>query len=257
MDRRLRQFKLILIWLWLLMLGPVCSAQSKHFAVIEGLIDQKIGAELVSRFYQKIGVEISVTPMPGKRAEMEAAAGRKDGEVMRVWEYGLVNPTLIRVPTPFYSVKTMAFVHRQRKVAVASLEDLAGYRLAKVRGVRHTSLVTQGMERVLNVSNGLQLMKALHVGRVDVALTDRLDGFLSSSELGTGTLVAIEQPLASFALYHYVHESQADLVPKIDRVIRSMKASGELQRLIKQVERQVITQTYGEVEGIEEYLPRI
>jgi polar amino acid transport system substrate-binding protein len=64
-------------------------------------------------------------------------SGRKDGEIMRIWSYGLENPTMSRVPTPYYQLETMAFVHKNSQIVLDSKADFANYNLLIVHGVNH------------------------------------------------------------------------------------------------------------------------
>ena len=49
----------------------------------------------------------------------------------------------------------------------------------------------------------------------------------------------LKPTLERYKLYNYLHEKHRSLIPKIDRVIKSMKKSGELEKsrniIIKQV----------------------
>ena len=80
-----------------------------------------------------MGIDIQVTGMPGNRAAIETTKGRVDGEIMRIWSYGIDNPDVIRVPTPYYFLETMAFYKEGSDVVVNSAEDLAKYSVLKVR----------------------------------------------------------------------------------------------------------------------------
>ncbi|AQS39013.1 hypothetical protein Sps_03898 [Shewanella psychrophila] len=107
------------------------------FVSIEKLIEQEVGRVIIPKVYSKLGIEITITPMPGKRAQQMANSGSKDGEIMRIYSYGNETPNTIRVPTPYYYLETMAFIKQGSDVVINSRKDLHNYRLAKVRGVKH------------------------------------------------------------------------------------------------------------------------
>lgn len=217
----------------------VRGAEKYHFASIEGLVEQEIGRIILAEVYKKLGIDIVIIAMPGKRAEREATAGMVDGEIMRIWSYGEENPSTIRVPTPYYYLETTAFV-KKNDIVVAVKADLAKYSLVKVRGVKHTNNITEGLGFVQDVENTCQMMRFLLAGRADIALTNTIDGTLSLNRCGITGIVPAGKPLAVWKLYHYLHVDHKDLVPRVDTVIKKMIASGEMAALIKKAEFSII-----------------
>lgn len=96
------------------------------------------------------------------------------------------------------------------------------------------------MPSVHSLGNTEKMMRFLESGRADVALTNTVDGNLILKKLGLSSIVPSDKPLAVLELYHYIHEKHRGLVPRVDAVIKEMKASGELAALIKKAEKQVI-----------------
>ena len=84
------------------------------------------------------------------------------------------------------------------------------------------------------------MMKFLNIGRADIALTNTVDGLLVLKKLGYTNIIPIDKPLAVLDLYHYIHEKNKHLVSKVDKVINQMKANGELQKVIKDAEAEII-----------------
>ncbi|BHH82093.1 substrate-binding periplasmic protein [Desulforhopalus sp. 52FAK] len=215
-------------------------AEEYNFVSIKGLIEQEVGQLIIPEIYKKIGATVTITPVPGKRAQQEATTGKKDGEIMRIWTYGEENPTTIRVPTPYYQLETMAFIKKGSGIVINSKEDLAKYKLVKVAGVKHTNNISVGMPNVHNINNTELMMKFLQSGRADVALTNTVDGLLVLKKMGITDIVPIDKPLAVLDLFNYIHESRKDIVPKVDAAIQDMKASGELNDVIKMAEAKII-----------------
>jgi len=225
----------------LLALLPGSSlAQDYQFVSIQNLIEQEVGRVLIPEIYKKIGLSVDITPMPGKRAQEEATSGSKDGEIMRIYTYGEENPTTIRVPTPYYYLETMGFVRKNSGVRIRSKSDLAKYRLAKVRGVKHTNNITKGLDDVFDLKNTETMMEFLQRGRADVALTNTVDGLLVLEKLGYENIGPIAKPLAVLDLYNYIHEDHADIIPQVDKAILDMQGSGEMKGLIAKAEAAVI-----------------
>ena len=159
---------------------------------------------------------------------------------MRIFTYGQENPTTIRVPTPYYYLETMGFVRKNSGIKIRSKKDLYRYSLAKVRGVKHTNNITQGMPDVFDLKNTATMMEFVRRGRADVALTNTVDGILVLQKLGYTDIVPIEKPLAVLDLFNYIHEDHKELVPEVNSAILEMQSSGEMDALIKKAEEQVI-----------------
>lgn len=218
------------------------SAQSAqyHFVSIEHLAEQEIGRIVLPKIYDKLGIPISIIPLPGNRAQSEASSGRMDGEIMRIWHYGVENPSTIRVPTPYYYLETMAFVRKDSGIVINSREDLAKYRLLKIRGVKHTNRITEGFDNVIDVDSTEKMFNLLLNKRADVALTNSLDGMMILNRLQLEEIAPIDKPLAVLPLYHYLHRSKAKMLDDLDLIIQTMTINGELKGLIEQAKQQVI-----------------
>jgi ABC-type amino acid transport substrate-binding protein len=215
-------------------------ADKYEFASIEYLIEQEIGRIILPQIYQNIGIDINVIPLPGQRAQFEANVGKKDGEIMRIWTYGNENSKSIRVPTPYYYLETMAFILKGSQINIQQKDDLAKYRLAKVRGVKHTNNITVGFTDVYDMNSTENMFKMLNQGKVDVVLTNTLDGNLVLKRLGFENIVPIEKPLAVLPLYHYIYEDHEVLVPLVDKEIIRLIKNGKLQELLNLAEQNII-----------------
>jgi ABC-type amino acid transport substrate-binding protein len=56
-------------------------------------------------------------------------------------------------------------------------------------------------------------------------------------------------PLQKNEIYHFLHEKHRDLIPKVERVVREMQASGELERLRKQIIEKYLARPIGPIRG--------
>jgi len=233
-----------------LMFVALANAEEYHFVSINNLIEQEVGRIVLPQVYKSLGIDITIIPMPAKRAQYEATSGNSDGEIMRIFTYGLENPTTHRVPTPYYYLQTMAFIKKGSGVKISNKNDLSRYVIAKVRGVKHTNNITKGLTNIYDLNTTKQLMRFVEKGRADVALTNTVDGLMALKELGIDTIVPSEKPLATLDLFHYIHEDHKDLIPRIDAKIKEIKSSGELKIMIKEAENAVI-----ETNFIIEYQP--
>ena len=219
---------------------PSLYGHQYHFTAIENLVEQEVGKQILPEIYRSIGLDIKISSMPANRAEALATSGRVDGEIMRIWSYGEENPTTVRVPTAYYSLETMPFVMTKSGIVINTKADLNQYRVAKVRGVKHTNNITQGLDHVFESKNTETMFKLLKAGKVDVVLTNTLDGLIVLKQMNMKGITPMPEPLKSLPLYHYIHTSKAYLVPLIDKAIKVSKASGKLESLVKKAEKNFI-----------------
>ncbi len=234
--------KLFGILIFVLLSVSYSQAKEYQFVSIEGLVEQEVGKIIVPEIFGSAGAAVAITPQPGKRAQMLAKMGKKDGEIMRIFTYGLENPTTLRVPIPYYYLETMAFVKKGSGIVIRETSDLWNYKIVKVRGVKHTNNIIEGMPKgqVHDASSSEDMMAFLQAGRAEVALTNTVDGHIALRRLGYSNIVPNGKPLKVLDLYIYVHEKNDQLVPKLNEAIKKMKDSGELKQLIDRAEKEVI-----------------
>lgn len=213
---------------------------SYQFASIEYLLEQEVAREVIPQIYQGLGINVDVLPLPANRAQYVAVSGQVDGEVMRIWRYGEDNPTMLRVPTPYYYVETMAFVRADSGIVIREPKELEPYRVVKIRGIKHTSNITAGLPRVRDVDSTKMMFELLQNNKADVALTNHLDGQIMMKRYHFDNITSMSTHLGHLVLYHYLHPKHARLLPVIDAEFKRIKASSILGDIIKAAETRVI-----------------
>jgi len=148
-------FGIVLTLLWI---GIARAQQPLTFTQIVDTPDQVIGAVIVKAAYEKLGIPVKFSILPGKRALAESSAGRADGEVHRILEIGDEYPTLLRVPTPINYIEPSVF-SKKHDFEVTDCTTLQGYRIGIVRGVKHSQICTQGMDKVFVGDNLTSVMR--------------------------------------------------------------------------------------------------
>ena len=228
--------------LTLLWLGIASAQPPLKFSQIVDTPDQVIGAVIVKAAYEKLGIPVKFEILPGKRALAESSEGRADGEVHRIVEIDDEYPTLLRVPTPINYIEPSVF-SKKHEFEVTDCAALQGYQIGIVRGVKHSQLCTQGMENVIAGNDLTAVMRMLNAGRIDLLITARINGLLMAKELKLDTIKPLSPPLSRFWVYHYLHKSHKELVPRIDNVFKSMQESGELEALRAQAVQKLLQNT--------------
>lgn len=215
--------------------AAAAQAETIRLARIENIPDQAVGAEILQAVYRRMNIELVLVDMPAKRALIESSAGRVDGEVHRILAVKDEYPTLLPVRVPFNYIEPSAFVKR-REFRVEGWASLRPYAIGIVRGVGSSERGTHGMPQVEAVTSMDLLMEMLAAERIEVAVNDLFSGRLVNRRLGLdGALRPQSPPLERVLLYHFLHESHRELVGRVEATMRQMEASGELERLRREI----------------------
>ncbi|RQP24878.1 ABC transporter substrate-binding protein [Albitalea terrae] len=205
-----------------------------RLARLENVPDQAIGAEILVAVYHRAGIGVSFVDLPAKRSLLESSEGRVDGEVQRILAVQDQYPTLIAAHPSFNFIEPTAFV-TDAEVHVDGWGSISGHSIGIVRGVGSSERGTAGMDRVEAVATMEQLMQSLAARRFEVAVNDRFSGLLVARRLKLDHAVRpLSPPLERIPLHHFVHERHRELLPKIEKAIRDMQSSGELEKVRQQ-----------------------
>lgn len=101
-----------------------------------------------------------------------------------------------------------------------------------MRGVKHAEDAVRDILKVTELNSTQQILQFVARGRTDLALTNYSDGAMNLKALGLDKVTPVRPALQTLNLYHYIHKDHAQLVSEIDRTIRDVKDSGELQVMI-------------------------
>jgi polar amino acid transport system substrate-binding protein len=224
---------------------PVCAEPARgtagagplHLARNELAAEQAVAALVLEDIYQRAGLKFTVTPMPGARANTAALAGKVDGEVARVQAYADKNTSLLKLDPPYYYLTTAAFARTDRKLSIRSRDDLAGLKVGYVRGIAHAELQTTHLENVTVISAYDRMYEMLQAGRIDVALDTGANGAYMINKYGLTDL----QPVGTLArhdLFHILHSSRRDLAPRVQAVIKQLRESRQLEKIVREREQQ-------------------
>ncbi|MBW8844775.1 MAG: transporter substrate-binding domain-containing protein [Burkholderiales bacterium] len=215
-----------------------------RLARLEGVPDQRIGGEILKVAYARLGIPVQFVAVPPLRSLLESSEGRLDGEVQRILNVETQYPTLIAVKPWINYIEPAAFVKRL-DLKVQGWASIAPFQVGIVRGVGSSEAGTRGMSRVTAVPSMDVLMRMVAAERIEVGVNDRLSGVLILHQLGLDAEVhPLDPPLQRIPLYHFLHVRHAELVPRIEEVLRAMAASGELEQIRSSAVRAIVEE-YG------------
>lgn len=215
-------------------------AQEVHLARNEKATEQAIAALIVTDIYKRSGLTAKIQPMPGARANAVSTGGEKDGEVGRITAYFVKNPALVKVEPAYYYITTTVFAKADRNISVTSKDDLAKYKIGIIRGVQHTETATQGLSGVQVVNDAEQLYQMLDAGRFDIALDAGVNGPYVTKKLGLTGIKAVGD-IAKLDLFMVLNGSKKDIAAKLGATVKSLKDSGELEKIAKKHEQEFLS----------------
>ncbi len=187
-------------------------------------------SEIVKSAYAKLGVEVEVRYLPGKRSLHYSNTGHADGELFRIQGIDHIYPNLVRIPVAIMELETIAYAKRT-DIVIDGWASLTPYKIGFLRGFRKAEDNTQGMH-VYSAEKMSSLFNLLVNGRVDLVIESRIGGKNSLDSKAYAAVMPLEPPITKFKIFHYVHRENKSLVPGLTKVLREMEASGELQKII-------------------------
>jgi ABC-type amino acid transport substrate-binding protein len=167
--------------------------------------------------------------MPAERARTEVVAGRKDGSLLRIFSYGENNPSLIRVPTPYSTVETVAFALASKNISITTIDELGEHALVIVRGVQTTHDLTKNFSNVYEVTHLGQAIRFLRAGRADILITSDIAALAILKRLKITDINPIFD-INSLPLYVYFNFKHKNVVSKIDTAIKEKIRTSELKK---------------------------
>ena len=201
-----------------------------RISAIENEQTHAIAKHVLEEAYRRIGYEVRFDDLPGRRALEWADSGLTDGDVARIEGTEHKFPNLLRVKVPVIHFRGVAFAKTVDR-PVHCWEDLEGLRIGVVRGIRYSTLGTEGMSPYF-ANDMTHLFTILDMGRIEVAVAVLRAGQIEiARHFKNSGIRVIGSPLYSAPLYHFVHKKHRELVPRLEAVLSEMTTSGEMQRL--------------------------
>jgi len=194
----------------------------------ENSIISQIAADILTVAFDLEDIDHTIEGVPSRRVKTMILSGDADGTTIRVRSFGDKVPGLIRVHPPIGYVVTAAFVREDSNVDIFSREDLNLYRVGITAGTLHAQAATALVPSVEIVETPQQLMRALDVGRIDVAVHSSLEGDAILRELGIRSIERTTTPLGVLEGYAYLRDEHAWLAYVLSNRLYQMQATKEV-----------------------------
>ncbi len=182
----------------------------------------------VKLIYETAGLNLELLPQPTLRSLNNANNGVVDGEAGKLERSVEGFSNLIKVDAPIFTYTGQAYALRPDiETYKPSLLDSAKM---GIKRDAQWALDAIGDRKVLKAESCRQLFELLLAKHIDVALCpSRIKNNLDPSLAAKYRAVRpLEPPIVTFPIYHYVHKSNQDIVPLLEKTIRQLTLDGTI-----------------------------
>lgn len=187
--------------------------------------------QVMDEAYKKIGYCVIFKKYPPKRALVMSGSGAVDAELARTPLIEKSIPTLKRVPVSIWPVQIVAFTTKP-EIVIHNIKDLQHLRIGVQRGYPWAKIVAKENNAV-TVNTFKQLIELLLLGRIDVALYTKFEGTIDIGLNFPKAKIRTSDPLASFPVYHYLHQKNIHIIQELTPVLREMIKTGRIDEMTK------------------------
>jgi len=208
---------------------PLYAAEELIFSAIENSDNTLISGEVITEAYRRIGIEMEIKEYPGTRALHFSNQGKTDGELFRISGINVNHPNLLMVSVPINRLEGVVYA-KKTEFQINGWDSLRPYKIGIRRGIKFTQSGSEGMN-VQTVPSDESLFEILDQGRVDVIVLARLNGLRAMQKMKLTDTRALEPPVESYPLYHYLHKKNGYLIPKLTAALQEMEKEGLMQKI--------------------------
>lgn len=188
-----------------------------------------LAEKILTRAYDELGIRIETVQASPRRALLDAASGKTDGELVRIKDIGSDFESLIRVDVPIVVARTYAYAVKP-DLRGKSFEELKPLRIGHVAGARFAVELANGFTEIWTAETPKQLFEMLRRDRIDLVIAGEGTARRLSRELEMPEVFPLGPSLHTVAFYHFLHVRHADLVPKIEEVLLRQLKDAEGQQ---------------------------
>jgi polar amino acid transport system substrate-binding protein len=225
------------LFIWVVITPVSLYAQSTlTFSSIDNPLNIEVERAILHRAYQRLGIEVSLLPMPAKRALRSANTGMTDGEAARVTAIEQEYPNLIRVDVPIRVLPMHLYVRAGAEFSVNGWDSIPDdYVIGQRRGIKFAEYaISKHHLKSITNSDEKGLLEQLSKGLIEIVVAHPAVAEKWIEELQLQDIVRLDPPIHVSYLYHYLHRKHAHLVPEISRVLQEMERSGLIQEINNQ-----------------------
>lgn len=186
--------------------------------------------QLIPEMYKRLGLNPVVHRISGKRALTLVEDGEIDSTMSRVIGITKNFKNMVQMKEPIFSRDFIAFT-KKKDITINTWEDFKNYNVGFMNGWKILEINIKQYASLTQPKKISQLFKLLENDRVDVIVYAKYAGLYQIDHLGMKDVRIAGKPLASKNLSIIVNKKHSALVPKLDQVLRDMKADGSYQKM--------------------------
>jgi polar amino acid transport system substrate-binding protein len=220
------RMKILIAMALILLLFPMFSYAENILNIGRAIEDipSEISAKVLKQAYKRINVRINFVELPAERSLIKSNNGTLDGELHRIKGVNKRYTNLIMIPIPINFAEAVVFT-KTHSFPVKGWESLKPYSIAIRLGIKFAEYGTEGM-KVAKFPTDEKLFMLLSNDRYDVCVSTRIIGIYQIQKQNLSGIKALEPPLETYQLYHYLHKKQKKIIPKISAALSEMEREG-------------------------------
>jgi polar amino acid transport system substrate-binding protein len=211
-----------------LLSSPLAAQETLKLSVGQNAAPIALAVKIVEAAYEKLGIRIELLRMSRSRALVLASTGQVDGEIAGPKMFEREFPALRRVDVPIMQIDIMTY---SCDPDLMDRENLSEQRWGRINGSILLERYTKDYRNVWLGENFTELFGMLKLGRLDAVVGPGIALHLYEKRNETGCIRAVGAPLGTIDFYHYLHEKNAILIPRVTEVLRNMRSSGEMKSI--------------------------
>jgi len=214
----------------LLFVFPLQAIETLTFTSIKNAAFENFALSVMKKVYLTMDIKIALVPVPAKRSLKLANRGDGfDGELFRISGVEKTYRNLIPIKVPLHESNWMVY-SQDKSIKINGWESLKPYKIGIRRGVVTTERGTQGMNiEVVNTNE--QLFKLLQKKRIDVAILSSGNGQKLLRKSVYSNIYQLKTPVHKVNVYHYIHNKNKHLVPKLTQIMKQFKKEGVIAKI--------------------------
>lgn len=181
---------------------------------------------ILKEAFRRAGLKAEIQMMPAERCLQDANAGVSDGDIGRIRRVDDHYPSLVLVDEPIIESRDFVAFSIHKDFRTEDWSSLKPYHVGIMRGWKIFESNVVGTQSLIKMDSTRSLFKLLMNDRADVVLNARIDGLYTVRQLGIENIRIMEPPLASLALYLFLHKKNSAIIPKIETALKAMKSDG-------------------------------
>jgi len=206
-------------------LGTTNSAESLLF---------KQADRILGLAFKRLGYQLQLLSLPGKRSLRLANQGEVDGVAFRVQTLSQKSyPNLVIVEESLFAIEQVVF--SRNDIQVDGWSSMQNYSIAYERGTQFIEQHETSFKRVIPVNSTEQALLLVLFERADLTITSRQTGLQilnDQKDTFAGKVKVIEPAVVNIKLFPFLHKKYQDLVPLLRNELTAMKNNGEFVLLL-------------------------